>query len=53
MTEPHRVLVVEDDTEIRETMIEVLEEATIVEVKNGPYIEGADKGRFAATRPRP
>ena len=27
MTEPHRVLVVEDDTEIRETMIEVLEEA--------------------------
>lgn len=33
--------------------IEVLEEATIVEVKNGPYIEGADKGRFAATRPRP
>ncbi len=27
MTEPHRVLVVEDDAEIRETMIEVLEEA--------------------------
>ena len=26
--------------------IEVLEEATIVEVKNGPYLEGADKGRF-------
>ena len=26
--------------------IEVLEEATIVEVKNGPFIEGADKGRF-------
>lgn len=32
--------------------IEVLEEATIVEVKNGPFIEGADKGRFAPTRPR-
>lgn len=30
--------------------IEVLEEATIVEVKNGPYIEGADKGRFEAKR---
>ncbi len=26
--------------------IEVLEDATIVEVKNGPFIEGADKGRF-------
>jgi hypothetical protein len=26
--------------------IKVLEEATIVEVKNGPFIEGADKGRF-------
>jgi len=26
--------------------ITVLEEATIIEVKNGPYIEGADKGRF-------
>jgi hypothetical protein len=26
--------------------IDVLEEATIVEVKNGPFIEGADKGRF-------
>lgn len=26
--------------------IEVLETATIVEVKNGPYLEGADKGRF-------
>ncbi len=26
--------------------LEVLEEATIVEIKNGPYIEGADKGRF-------
>lgn len=28
--------------------IEVIEEATIVEVKNGPFIEGADKGRFEA-----
>lgn len=26
--------------------IEVIEEAVLVEVKNGPYIEGADKGRF-------
>ena len=26
--------------------IEVLREASIVEVKNGPFIEGADKGRF-------
>lgn len=26
--------------------IEVIEDATIVEVKNGPFIEGADKGRF-------
>jgi hypothetical protein len=26
--------------------IKVLEAATIVEVKNGPFIEGADKGRF-------
>lgn len=26
--------------------ITVLETATIVEVKNGPFIEGADKGRF-------
>jgi hypothetical protein len=26
--------------------ITVLETATIVEVKNGPYVEGADKGRF-------
>lgn len=26
--------------------IDVIEEATIVEVKNGPFIEGADKGRF-------
>lgn len=26
--------------------IEVLKEAEIVEVKNGPFIEGADKGRF-------
>lgn len=30
--------------------IEVLEEATIVEVKNGPFIEGADKGRFEGKR---
>ena len=26
--------------------ITVLETATIVEVKNGPFVEGADKGRF-------
>lgn len=26
--------------------ITVLEAATIVEVKNGPFVEGADKGRF-------
>lgn len=26
--------------------ISVLETATIVEVKNGPFVEGADKGRF-------
>lgn len=31
--------------------IDVLEEATIVEVKNGPYIEGADKGRFEGKKP--
>lgn len=31
--------------------IEILETATIVEVKNGPYIEGADKGRFPARKP--
>ncbi|OFV91972.1 MAG: hypothetical protein A3H95_16045 [Acidobacteria bacterium RIFCSPLOWO2_02_FULL_64_15] len=30
--------------------IEVLEEATLVEVKNGPFIEGADKGRFEGKR---
>lgn len=30
--------------------IEVIEEATIVEVKNGPFIEGADKGRFEGKR---
>lgn len=30
--------------------IEILEEATIVEVKNGPFIEGADKGRFDGKR---
>jgi hypothetical protein len=33
--------------------IDVLEEATIVEVKNGPYIEGADKGRFEGKKPTP
>jgi len=26
--------------------ITVLEKATIIEVKNGPFVEGADKGRF-------
>lgn len=26
--------------------IDILDDATIVEVKNGPYLEGADKGRF-------
>ena len=26
--------------------IEMLEQTTLVEVKNGPFIEGADKGRF-------
>lgn len=31
--------------------VEVLEDATIVEVKNGPFIEGADKGRFDGKRP--
>ena len=30
--------------------IDVLEEATIVEVKNGPFIEGADKDRFEGKR---
>jgi hypothetical protein len=30
--------------------IEVLKDSTIVEVKNGPFIEGADKGRFAGGR---
>ncbi|HYE84970.1 MAG TPA: hypothetical protein VEA16_01350 [Vicinamibacterales bacterium] len=30
--------------------IDVLEDATIVEVKNGPFIEGADKGRFPGKR---
>jgi len=29
---------------------EVLEDATIVEVKNGPFIEGADKSRFEGKR---
>jgi len=33
--------------------IDVLEEATIVEIKNGPFIEGADKGRFAGRTPVP
>jgi hypothetical protein len=30
--------------------IEVLEDATIVEVKNGPFIQEADKGRFEGKR---
>jgi len=30
--------------------IEVLKEASIIEVKNGPYIKGADKGRFKGKR---
>lgn len=30
--------------------IKILEEASIIEVKNGPYIEGADKGRFQGKR---
>ena len=30
--------------------IEVLQEASIIEVKNGPFIEGADKGRFEGKR---
>jgi hypothetical protein len=30
--------------------IEVLEDATIVEVKNGPFIAEADKGRFEGKR---
>lgn len=30
--------------------IEVLQEAEIVEVKNGPFIEGVDKGRFEGKR---
>jgi hypothetical protein len=30
--------------------IEVLRDATIIEVKNGPFIEGADKGRFEGKR---
>jgi hypothetical protein len=32
--------------------VEVLEEATLVEIKNGPFIEGADKGRFEGKRPK-
>jgi len=31
--------------------ITVLEQAIIVEVKNGPYVEGADKGRFQGKKP--
>jgi hypothetical protein len=30
--------------------ITVLEKATIIEVKNGPYIEDIDKGRFKGSR---
>lgn len=30
--------------------IEVLQDAKIIEVKNGPFIEGADKGRFEAKK---
>jgi hypothetical protein len=30
--------------------IDVIEDATIVEVKNGPFIEGADKERFEGKR---
>lgn len=30
--------------------ITVLEAATIVEVKNGPFVDGADKGRFEGIR---
>lgn len=30
--------------------IEVLKEAVIIEVKNGPYIQDADKGRFEGKR---
>jgi hypothetical protein len=30
--------------------IRMLEATTIVEVKNGPYIEGADKGRFEGVK---
>ena len=30
--------------------IEVVEEAVIFEVKNGPFVEGADKQRFEAVR---
>ncbi|MGA2587842.1 MAG: hypothetical protein ABSF88_12570 [Candidatus Aminicenantales bacterium] len=33
--------------------VEVLEEATLVEVKNGPFIEGFDKGRFEGRKRRP
>ncbi len=30
--------------------IQVVEDATIVEVKNGPFVEGKDKGRFEGKR---
>ncbi|MDI9569383.1 MAG: hypothetical protein QM278_01410 [Pseudomonadota bacterium] len=30
--------------------IEFLEETTLIEVKNGPYIDGFDKGRFEGKR---
>ncbi len=30
--------------------IEVLQDAVIIEVKNGPFLEGADKGRFTAKK---
>ena len=30
--------------------IDVLEDAQIIEVKNGPFVEGADKGRFVGKK---
>ena len=45
MTGPHRILVVDDDTEIRETIIEVLEEA-------GYQAVGASDGAQALARLR-
>jgi len=30
--------------------INILEEAEIIEVKNGPFVSGSDKGRFAGKR---